>query len=71
MQPPIATEWPLTRGIIGTPSGNELAADAVLERFGLAEAIQDLAAQRQPIPGAPEIDYRHEVKYKNGADHGE
>jgi signal transduction histidine kinase len=36
----------------------------VLDRFGLAEAIQDLAAQRKLIPGAPEIDYRHEVKFK-------
>ena len=35
----------------------------VLDRFGLAEAIGDVASQLRSTPRAPEIDYRHDVKF--------
>jgi PAS domain S-box-containing protein len=36
----------------------------VLDRFGLAEAIADVASQLRSIAGAPEIEYNHAVKFK-------
>ena len=36
----------------------------VLDKFGLAEAIEDVAAQLRLTPEAPEIEYRHAVKFK-------
>lgn len=36
----------------------------VLDSFGLAEAIADVEAQLRSIPGAPEIDYRHDVQFQ-------
>ena len=36
----------------------------VLDRFGLVEAIADVAAQLQSIPAAPEIEYRHAVQFE-------
>ena len=36
----------------------------VLDKFGLAEAIEDVASQLRSIPGAPEIEYRHAVQFK-------
>jgi len=36
----------------------------VLDKYGLAEAIEDVAAQLRLAPGAPEIEYRHAVKFK-------
>jgi PAS domain S-box-containing protein len=35
----------------------------VLDKYGLAEAIEDLAAQLRLTPTAPEIEYRHAVKF--------
>jgi PAS domain S-box-containing protein len=36
----------------------------VLDKFGLAEAIEDVAAQLRLAPDAPEIECRHDVKFK-------
>lgn len=36
----------------------------VLDKFGLAEAIEDVAGQLRLRPDAPEIEYRHAVKFK-------
>ena len=36
----------------------------VLDKFGLAEAIEDIAAQLRLRPDAPEIEYRPAVKFK-------
>ena len=36
----------------------------VLDKFGLAEAIEDVAAQLRLTPGAPEIEYHHAVKFQ-------
>ncbi len=36
----------------------------VLDKYGLAEAIEDVAAQLRLAPGAPKIEYRHAVKFK-------
>ena len=36
----------------------------VLDRFGLAEAIADVAAQLRSAPGAPEIEYRPAVQFE-------
>ncbi len=36
----------------------------VLDKFGLAEAIEDVAAQLRLTPGAPDIEYRHAVKFQ-------
>lgn len=36
----------------------------VLDRFGLVEAIEDIAAQLRAAPGAPEIEYRHAVRFQ-------
>ena len=35
-----------------------------LDKFGLAAAIADVAAQLQATAGAPEIEYRHAVKFR-------
>jgi two-component system sensor histidine kinase DegS len=36
----------------------------VLDSFGLAEAIADVAAQLQSLSGATKIDYRHDVQFQ-------
>ncbi|MCU0873646.1 MAG: PAS domain S-box protein, partial [Pirellulaceae bacterium] len=36
----------------------------VLDKYGLAEAIEDVAAQLRLTPEAPKIEYRHAVKFK-------
>ncbi len=36
----------------------------VLDNFGLAEAIEDVAVQLRSMPGAPEIDYCHAVQFE-------
>ncbi len=36
----------------------------VLDNFGLAEAIEDVAVQLRLMPGAPEIDYEHAVQFQ-------
>ena len=36
----------------------------VLDKFGLAEAIEDIAAQLRLVPGTPEIECRHDVQFK-------
>lgn len=36
----------------------------VLDKFGLVEAIDDVASQLRLRPDAPEIEYRHDVKFK-------
>lgn len=36
----------------------------VLDRFGLVEAIEDIASQLRLMPDAPEIKCRHEVKFQ-------
>jgi len=36
----------------------------VLDKYGLAEAIEDVATQLRLTPEAPEIEYRHAVKFK-------
>lgn len=36
----------------------------VLDRFGLAEAIRDVASQLRSTPGAPEIDYSRDVQFE-------
>jgi signal transduction histidine kinase len=36
----------------------------VLDRFGLVEAITDVASQLRATPGAPEIECHHAVKFK-------
>ena len=36
----------------------------VLEKFGVAEAIEDVAAQLRLAPGAPDIEYSHAVKFQ-------
>jgi len=36
----------------------------VLEKFGVAEAIEDVAAQLRLASGAPDIEYRHAVKFQ-------
>lgn len=35
----------------------------VLDRFGLAQAIEDVAAQLRLAPAAPEIEYRHAIQF--------
>jgi two-component system sensor histidine kinase DegS len=35
-----------------------------LDKYGLAEAIEDVAVQLRLTPGAPEIEYRHAVNFK-------
>ena len=36
----------------------------VLDRFGLVEAIKDVASQLRSMPGAPEIEYSHDVRFE-------
>ena len=36
----------------------------VLDKFGLAEAIEDVAGQLPSAPGAPEIEYHHDVQFR-------
>ncbi|MCY2993484.1 MAG: PAS domain S-box protein [Planctomycetota bacterium] len=36
----------------------------VLDRFGLIEAIADVAAQLRLVPGAPEIEYQQDVQFE-------
>jgi len=35
----------------------------VLDKFGLTEAIEDIAAQLRSTPGTPEIEYHHDVQF--------
>ena len=35
----------------------------VLDKFGLADAIEDVAAQLRSVPGAPEIEFHHAVQF--------
>lgn len=36
----------------------------VLDKFGVAEALEDVAAQLRLPPGAPKIEYRHDVQFE-------
>jgi len=36
----------------------------VLDMYGLAEAIEDVVSQLRSIPGAPEIECRHDIQFK-------
>lgn len=36
----------------------------VLDKFGLTEAIEDVAAQLRSTPGTPEIEYHHDVQFE-------